>query len=41
MSGTQTYNLPGGRNLNVNYGGAFSNTGGNAAMSNTHGVTFT
>lgn len=40
MSGTQTYNLPGGRNVNVAYGGTFSNAGGNPAMSNSHGVTF-
>ena len=40
MSGTQTYNLPGGRNVNLSYGGGFSNANGNPAVSNTHGISY-
>lgn len=41
MSGSQTYNLPGGHNVNLAYGGGFSNANGNPAVSNTHSLTYT
>lgn len=41
MSGSQAYNLPGGRTANVAYGGTFSHNNGVGSGSQSNGVTFT
>jgi hypothetical protein len=40
MSGSQSYNLPGGRNINVAYGGTFGAGPGGATSGQSHGVTY-
>lgn len=41
MSGSQTYNLPGGRNINLAYGQGFSHANGVGSGSNTNSLTYT
>lgn len=40
MSGSQTYNLPGGRNVNLAYGGGFSHANGNPSITNSNSLTY-
>ncbi|KAG5683975.1 hypothetical protein PVAND_013230 [Polypedilum vanderplanki] len=40
MSGSQTYDLPGGRHVNIGYGGTFSNAGGTPAIGNSNSISF-
>ena len=41
MSGSQTYDLPGGRHINLGYGGTFSNAGGQPAYGQSNTINFT
>lgn len=41
MSGSQTYNLPGGRNVNLAYGQGFSHANGNPSFTNTNSLSYT
>ncbi|CAH1717292.1 unnamed protein product [Chironomus riparius] len=40
MSGSQTYDLPGGRHINLGYGGTFSNAGGQPAYGQSNSINF-
>jgi hypothetical protein len=40
LAGSQQYNLPGGRNIDVAYGGTYSQNNGQGSAGNSHSVNF-
>lgn len=40
MSGSQTYDLPGGRHINLAYGQGFSHANGNPSITNSNSLTY-
>lgn len=40
MSGSQTYDLPGGRHVNLAYGQGFSHANGNPSITNSNSLTY-
>lgn len=41
LSGSQSYNLPNGHNVNLAYGGSFSQNNGQGSGSNSQSLTYT